>query len=212
MLKKYLILIGVIISISLLLVAALYYPGGSQHDKNSIGYDWKNNYLSNLFGANAVNGAPNASRPWAIAGMLFLCAGFALFFFEFSKKIPSKVSAKIIRYFGVGAMLFAFLAVTPFHDIAITIASTLALISMFYIIIFVFTSKLHLFKILSVVCLVALYSCNYVYFTRTDLEILPVLQKAALLLTITWMLCLQYFTTITDFKPRKPVSMKVDKR
>ena len=190
MLKRYLILIGIVISISLLLVAALYYPGGSQHDKNSIGYDWKNNYLSNLFGPKAVNGAPNASRPWATAGMLLLCASFALFFFEFSNKIPSKLSAKIIRYFGVGAMLFAFLAVTPYHDFAITIASTLALISMFYITIFVFTSRLHLFKILSIVCLVASYSCNYVYFTRTHLELLPVLQKAALLLTITWMLCL----------------------
>jgi hypothetical protein len=203
MLRRYLILYGIIISLFLLLVAAFYYPGGSQLDKNSIGYDWKNNYLSNLFGAKAVNGAANTSRPWAIAGMLFLCASFAVFFIEFSKKIPSKTSANIIRYFGAGAMLFAFLAVTPFHDIMITIASTMALISMFYITIFVFKSGLHLFKVLSVVCLVVTYCCNYVYFTRTDLEILPVLQKAALLLTITWMLCLQYFTTPSDFEPRK---------
>ena len=29
-------------------MATLYYPGGSQHDPNSIGYNWKNNYLSIL--------------------------------------------------------------------------------------------------------------------------------------------------------------------
>jgi hypothetical protein len=206
MLKRYLILIGIIIALLLLVVAAVYYPGGSQLDKNSVGYDWKNNYLSNLFSVKAVNGAANASRPWAIAGMLFLCSAFGLFFFEFSKKIPSKLSANIIRYFGIGAMLFAFLVVAPYHDIMVTISSTLALVSMFYIIIFIFKSKLHLFKVLSVVCMVALYSCNYVYFTRTGLEILPVLQKAAMLLTITWMLCLQYFTTSTDFEPRTPVA------
>jgi hypothetical protein len=206
MLKKYLILIGIIIALLLLVVAALHYPGGSQLDKYSVGYDWKNNYLSNLFSIKAVNGAVNASRPWAIAGMLFLCGAFGLFFFEFARKIPSKLSAQIIRYFGTGAMLFAFLTVTPYHDIMVTIASTLPLVSMFYIVIFIFKSKLQLFKVLSVVCMVALYSCNYVYFTRTHLEILPVLQKAAMLLTITWMLCLQYFTVSTDFEPRKPVA------
>ena len=148
MVKKYSILPGIIISTTLLVVSTRYYPGGSQYDKNSIGYDWKNNYLSNLFGEKAVNGSDNASRLWAISGMLFLCVSFALFFIEFSKKISSKGAAKIIRYFGVGAMTFAFLAVTPFHDTMITIASTLALISMFYITVFVFKSKLHFFKIL----------------------------------------------------------------
>jgi hypothetical protein len=132
MLRKYSILLGIIISLLLLLVATLYYPGGSQSDKNSIGYDWKNNYLSNLFDARAVNGSENASRLWAIAGMLFLCASFALFFIEFPKKISSKGAAKIIRYCGVSAMIFTFLAVTPSHDTVIRFASTLALISMFY--------------------------------------------------------------------------------
>jgi len=108
MLRKHSILLGIIISLLLLLVATLYYPGGSQSDKNSIGYDWKNNYLSNLFDARAVNGSENASRLWAIAGMLFLCASFALFFIKFPKKISSKGAAKIIRYCGVSAMIFTF--------------------------------------------------------------------------------------------------------
>lgn len=43
MLRQYSILLGIIISLLLLLVATLYYPGGSQYDKNSVGYDWKNN-------------------------------------------------------------------------------------------------------------------------------------------------------------------------
>jgi hypothetical protein len=63
-------LTGIIISMVLLFIAAIYYPGGSQLDKNTIGYDWKNNYLSNLFSEKAV--LENASRLWAIGGMLFL--------------------------------------------------------------------------------------------------------------------------------------------
>ena len=138
MLRKYLILFGIIISILLLLVATLYYPGGSQYDKNSIGYDWKNNYISNLFGEKGVNGSDSASRFWAIPGMLFLC------------------------------------------------------------------------EILSIVCLLIAYYANYVYYTRNYLEFLPILQKTALAITITWILSLQYFTTITDFQSGKNVPIKID--
>lgn len=208
MFRKHSILFGLVISLSFLFVATLYYPGGSQYDKNSIGFDWKNNYLSNLFGAKAVNGSDSASRPWAIAGMLFLCASSALFFIEFSKKIPSKGSAKIIRYFGAGAMIFAFLAVTPYHDIMVTIAGTMALVSMFYITVFVLKSGLRLFKILSIICLLAYYSSNFVYYTRIYLEFLPILQKLTLFLTVTWIISLQYFTTNADFQPVKKVAIK----
>ena len=55
MLKKHSILLGIIISILLLFIATWHYPGGSQVDKNSVGFDWKNNYISNLFGKNAAN-------------------------------------------------------------------------------------------------------------------------------------------------------------
>jgi hypothetical protein len=210
MLRKHSVLLGIIISISLLVVATRHYPGGSQYDKNSVGYDWGRNYLSNLFEAKAVNGADNASRPWAISGMLFLCVSFAFFFIEFPKKISSKNAAKVIRYCGVGAMLFAFLAVTPYHDTVITAASALALISMFYITVFVFKTKLHLLKILSIVLLLASYSCNYVYYTRSYVEFLPVLQKIALVITIIWILSLRYFTTIADFQPKTEVVIKAE--
>jgi hypothetical protein len=181
------------------LVATQYYPGGSQYDSNSIGYDWKHNYLSNLFADKAVNGSYNASRLWAVSGMLFLCVSFALFFIDFPKKIPSQAAAKVIRYCGVGAMVFAFLAVTPYHDTMITIASTLALVSMFYIAVFVFMSRLHLLTILSVVCLLVSYTCNYMYYTKSYLELLPIFQKLSLVISIAWILSLQYFTTMTDF-------------
>jgi hypothetical protein len=54
-------------------VATLYYPGGSQYDKNSVGYDWKNNYLSYLFDAKAVNGL----RMHPGFGLLPECCSFA---------------------------------------------------------------------------------------------------------------------------------------
>jgi hypothetical protein len=208
MLRKYSILSGILIALLLLFIATLYYPGGSQYDKNTAGYDWKNNYLSNLFSPKAVNGADNASRPWAVAGMLFLCASFAVFFIEFSKKIPSKGAARIIKYFGIGSMLAAFLAVTPYHDLMIAVTSTLGLVSMFYITVFIFQSKLHLFKILCIVSLLTVYCCNYVYYTRNYMALLPIMQKVCIATAIAWVIALQYFTTKNDFPPKKAAVTK----
>src|SRR6476469_9159720 len=200
MLKKYSILLGIIISISLLLIATFYYPGGSQFDKASIGYDWKNNYISNLFSVKAINGSDNASRFWAIGGMMFLSASFAIFFIEFSKKIPAKGAAKVIKYFGTGAMLFTFLIATPLHDKMITIASTMTLISVFYITVFVFKSRLQLFKFLCVVCLLVFYCSLYLYYSGTYLKFLPVMQKVTFASTIILILGLEYFTQKEDFE------------
>jgi len=200
MLKKYSILIGIVISITLLLVAAFYYPGGSQYDKNSIGYDWKNNYISNLFGEKAVNGASNTSRFWAIGGMIFLSASLAIFFIEFSKKIPARGAAKIIQYFGVGAMLFTFLIATPLHDKMITIASIMTLISIFYITVFVFKSRLHLFKFLCTVCLLVFYCSLYLYYSGTYLKFLPIMQKITFASAVILILGLEFFTRKEDFQ------------
>jgi len=200
MLRKYSILLGIIISTTLLVAATLYYPGGSQYDKNSIGYDWKNNYLSNLFTEKAMNGADNAARSWAISGMFFFCASSALFFISFSKRIPLKGPAGMIRYFGISSALFAFLAVTPYHDAMVTIADTLGLVSMFYITVFTFKAKLHIAKVLSVICMLIFYCCTCLYYTRSYLEFLPILQKVAFLAQVIWILWLEYFTRAEDFE------------
>jgi hypothetical protein len=200
MLKKHSILLGIIISLLLLFIATWYYPGGSQVDKNSVGYDWKNNYISNLFGKNAVNGSHNSARFWAIGGMIFFSASFAIFFVEFSKKIPAKGASKIIKYVGAGGMFFTFLIATPLHDIMITIASTMFLIGMFYITVFVLKSRLHLFKWLCIVGLLVFYYTLYLYGSNS-FKYLPIMQKINFATTIALILGLAYFTKKEDFQP-----------
>jgi len=201
--KKYSTLIGIVIVLSLLSIAIIVYPGGSRADKYSVGFDWKNNYISNLFGEDAINGYHNSSRLWAISAMFFLSITFSIFFVAFSKRIASKSAARVIKYFGIAAMICTFLVVTPYHDTMITIACTLTLVSMFYITVFVFKSKLHFFKILSVVCLLVFYSAMYIYYTGNFIGLLPIMQKLDLTIVITWMLSLQFFTDVNDFQPKK---------
>jgi hypothetical protein len=203
MLKKYSILLGIAISISLLLIATWCYPGGSQVDKNAIGYDWRNNYISNLFGEKAVNGVRNTSRFWAVAGMIFFSASFALFFVEFSKRIPAKGAAKIIKYIGAISMFFTALIATPLHDTMITISSTMFLIGLFYITIFILKSKLHFFKFLCIACLLVYYATLYLYGSG-HVKFLPIMQKITFATTIVLILALNYFTKKEDFQYAKP--------
>jgi len=199
MFKKYLVVIFLTLSVTLMTVATFYYPGGSQADKTSIGFSWRNNYISNLFAEQAVNGAKNGARVWAITGMLFLSAGFALFFVEFSKKLPTSRASKIVKYVGASGMIFTFLIATPLHDTMITISSTMFLIGLFYITFFVYKSKLTLFKLVCTVGLLIFYSTILVYGIQQLHAILPIMQKITFVSTILIVLALNYFTSAKDF-------------
>lgn len=199
MLKKHSVLLGIIIAVLLLLVATQVYPGGSLFDKASVGFDWKKNFMSNLFGAKAVNGADNPSRFWADAGMIFLALSFALFFIKFSKKIPYSNAAKVIRYTGAGGMLFTFLIVTPLHDVMVTLSSTLFLVSLFYITVFILKSKLHLFKVLCIIGLLLIYYTLYLYGSG-NFTLLAIMQKVTFASMSLLVLLLDYFTTKEDFE------------
>ncbi|MEN9684654.1 MAG: hypothetical protein RLZZ28_440 [Bacteroidota bacterium] len=203
MLKKFAVQLGIFIALVLLVIATMVYPGGSLSDKNAVGFDWSKNFISNLFGEKSVNGAPNPSRIWADTGMMFLAASFALFFIRFSKKIPAKGPAQIVRYLGVGGMLFTFLIVTPLHDIMVNLSSTLFLVSIFYITVFIFKSRLHLFKFLCTGCLLVFYYTLYLYGSGSYLW-LPVMQKITFLSVVILIVGLDLFTKEADFTNKQP--------
>lgn len=202
MVQKHPVAFGISISILVLIISTLYYPGGSQFDKNSNGFDWGNNYLCNLFNDKAVNGMDNRARYIAVIGMLFLCGSFALFFARFSKKIPTKKEANIIQYSGITSMCCTFLLITPYHDLMTIFASTFGLLTLFYIAVYTFKSKLTFLKYLSVVCMVILYLNNYIYYTQNGLSWLPILQKISLLTLIGWLLGLEYWASKEDFSQK----------
>lgn len=199
--KKHLVLLGVVAALALLFISTTFYPGGSQHDDNSVGFSWQHNYLCNLLNPVAVNGENNAAQPWAVAGLLCLCAAVAVFFVRFSEKIPVKSATHVVKYAGAGSMAFAVFTATPYHDAAIGICGTLLMLSIFYVTVFMFKSRLHLLKILSALSLLALYGCSFIYYTRILLEFLPIVQKTSLLLQLSWVLALEYKVQRADLSP-----------
>ncbi len=156
MIKKYSVLIGLTISLVLLTVAILIYPGGTYQDKNSVGFDWTKNYISNLFETKALNGAQNSSRIWAYFGMFVYSTSCAIFFVNMSEKIPEKFFKSIIKYIGILIMPFTFLIITPLHDLMLNISNFLFWNCIGAITVFIFMTKLHFFKIYSIICL----GCN----------------------------------------------------
>jgi predicted acyl esterase len=56
--RSHLPLLGIVISMCLFFVATTYYPGGTADSATSVGYDWAHNFISSLFAAKALNGAP----------------------------------------------------------------------------------------------------------------------------------------------------------
>jgi hypothetical protein len=201
MIKKNLILFGIIIAIILLFIATLNYPGGSLKNEFSVGYNWADNYISNLLSPKAVNGMDNTARPWAVGGVLFLSASFGLFFIRFSNWIKVKSAANVIKYFGIVATIAAFLTIIPsFHDIMVTLSGICTLLVFFYVTVFVLKSKLYFLKIYSVLALLSFYITTYMYYSSSYLTYLPIMQKNIHLLQIVWVLILEYFTKEEDFQ------------
>lgn len=201
MVRKHFVLAGIAVSCVFLFIATLYYPGGTYHDTHTEGYDWLNNYISNLLGPLAVNGMYNAARPWATIGVLFLTASFGVFFVEFSKRIKLKSAAFVIKYFGIAATALGFLTVIPsFHDNMVMMSSILTLIIFFYITVILLKSKLNLLKIASILFLLTFYLAAYMYFTQSYLEFMPLMQKFILLIKIVWVLSLLYLSRDDDFQ------------
>ena len=88
MIKKYSVLICLVTSVILIVIATLAYPGGSLLDKNSIGFYWSKNYLSNLFATKAINVSENPGCIWALIVMAFHSVVYVFFFINMSKNIP----------------------------------------------------------------------------------------------------------------------------
>ena len=207
MIKKYSVLIGLTISLVSLIIAILIYPGGSMFDKNSIGFNWSKNFISNLFGAKALNGDENPSRIWAYIGMILLPLSYAIFFNNLAKKIPEKNAANILKYGGAANILCMFLIVTPLHDLMLNISISLFWTCIVVTTILIFKTRLHLFKFLCVVCLLIFYYSIFLWATN-DWDLLPIMQKVNFINSTLLILGLEYFTKAKDFSHIKPGRFK----
>ncbi len=199
--KKNVVLIGLILSVLLLTIAGFNYPGGSPNNTNSIGYSFTENYISNLLEYKALNGLDNDYRLFAVFGVVLMGLTSGLAFVRLSLKVDLKKFSVVFKYLGLLLIFLSSLITIPsLHDLMVTLSSIVTLLILFYVTILLIKSRLILFKYISVLFLICFYGACYMYFTKTGLEYLPLMQKIIHVLEIIWILGLEYFTVKDDFE------------
>ncbi|MBK8555462.1 MAG: hypothetical protein IPL65_06665 [Lewinellaceae bacterium] len=203
-LNKHIVPIGLILSVLFLIIAGSMYPGGKPNDINSVGYSWSENYISHLLDYKAVNGTENKARPFGVASAVIMGITMGIAFFRFSKKVKIKQYNVVIKYLGLLLILLSALITIPSqHDLMVTISSISTLVMFFYITVLFVKSSHKVLKIFSVSSLIIFYGAAYMYFTRTGLDYLPIVQKGIHILQIIWILGLEYYTSEEDFQSIK---------
>ncbi len=183
---------GTLLFVVLYIVATLLYPGGSQVDKNSVGFSWTNNYWCNLLNENAINGKRNPAKPIAMTGMFVLCLTLSFFWFLFPTHVNvSKKLKLVIQISGTLAMIIAFFLFTNInHDLITNLASGFGLIATVGIFVGLYKTKwfgLFAFGLLNIL-LVAIN--NYVYYRKGLIVYLPVIQKITFAAFLIWVCCI----------------------
>ena len=190
--KSHLPLIGIVVSVCLFFVAATYYPGGTTDSATSVGYHWARNFISSLFAPNALNGAANPARVAAIPAMLMLCVSIGALFKSISNKATSGIHKKAITIGGIGSMVYAFLVVTPMHNLMVDIALPFGLVALLATLHLVYVARHPLLFFVGSVCVVLLLLSAVMYYANVLFDLLPVMQKASLLACVGWLVAVHY--------------------
>lgn len=191
--------IGIGIFVASYVYSSTLYPGGSQADPNTVGFDWLNNYWCNLTNERAMNGQLNPARPFAVFAMMILCGSLLLFFFQFSQKMVTDRFWKIaIQTSGVFAMIFSSLIFTSHHDLMTILASIFGIVTVIGIIREIYKSQLVLFKWSGIFCMFLLGLNNYIYYSNRMIEYLPLLQKITFVCVLLWITAINYRMSRND--------------
>jgi hypothetical protein len=177
---------GIIVYLLLYFFAASLYPGGSQADRNSHGYNWMHNYWCNLLSPLALNGMSNTARPYALAGMAVLCLSLILFWWLFFAQPGISAAARILfRACAILSMLFSFFIFTNWHDRVINIAGLFGLVALGAIYGMLAHEKRWALFFTGVVGLVLMLANNIMYHTGHFYR-LPVVQLVTFVFFLTW--------------------------
>lgn len=183
---------GIIIFVVLYIIATLLYPGGSQADKNAVGFSWVNNYWCNLLYDNAINGQHNPAKPVAMAGMFILCASLSFFWFLFPQHINvGKKLKPVMQISGILSMTIAFFLFTHFnHDFIINLASIFGLVATLGVFVGLYRTKWFGLFVFGVVNMLLVGLNNYFYHTEGLIVYLPVIQKISFASFLVWFCCI----------------------
>ena len=168
-------------------VAAADYPGGSEVNRKAESFSWRHNYWCDLLEYTAENGQPNTARPIAIAAMIVLSLAIAAFWYLIPRLFVTKEwIRRTIQFSGVLSMLVLAFLRDESHDPVINTSvafGTLAIILCLYAL---FVSGRYGLFIMGITCLLLCFANTYIYYTKTWINTLPVVQKLSFSIFLIW--------------------------
>ena len=182
-------ILGITLFVVLYIVAANYYPGGSNENRMKEGFDWIHNYWCDLLAENAKNGKYNSGRGFALTGMVILFSSIAVFWYYLPQFFHErKLNTFIIRYTGSLAMFILIFIFTQFHDGVIGIGSTISAIPMAATLRELRKHQLKTLYFLGWFCIFLILLNFFIYITNRFIVFLPLLQKITLVFFLLWIL------------------------
>lgn len=179
--------LGIILFIILYIIAAFYYPGGSDINKASSGFSWQHNYWCELMASTAQNGEKNTARPIALSAMAVLMITLIIFWNQVSDLFRyKKINDRVIRYSGSLSMLVVPFLLTGSHDMVMNIAGLFGCVAIFTVLANLYSHRMMLLFWIGVLCLLLCGANNYVYYTTNYMRHLPVLQKITFVIFLAW--------------------------
>lgn len=188
-LVPYFFLAGVLLCYS---AAAFLYPGGSEVNPISVGFNAFENYWCDLMQETAINGNANHGYLFAIASLWLLCGWMFLFFRQLSDFLiqskPMKLSVVVL--FAL-SFVFAGQLFTSYHDLALNLSSIMGFPPLLILILHIikntfFKKKLSSYKWMAISCAALLVLNNVIYHLQIGMIALPLLQKITLLIALLW--------------------------
>lgn len=169
----------VAISATLFVAASFRFPGG---------YDWVAQSISSLFQPQTADGSDNPARPIAVVSVAAFCLGIAIAFDRISKRADPVRLRKTIQIAGIGSMVYAFLVVTPMHDVMVSVAFAFFVVAMMATLRFLWIEKRRGLLLVGLFSMSGTVWNAVLYYAPIDDDPLPVVQKGSMLLWVSWLL------------------------
>ena len=188
--KRRLPLISAVLALALLLFATRFYPGGAEGDPAVLGFDWWRVYITQLLRPVALNGQPNAARPYAVAGLWLFCLGMAELFRQLAQEMAPARHAKWVQICGIAAMVYTAFTVTRMHDLMVTISLFFFVATEVALLDWLWLRRQWPRWTAGMACLLLMLAASCSYYGRIGTAALPTLQKLVYLSSSAWLLWL----------------------
>ncbi|RYY59624.1 MAG: hypothetical protein EOO05_12670 [Chitinophagaceae bacterium] len=179
--------IGIIIFIVVYVIATRYYPGGSDFDRFSKGFDWLHNYWCELLATNTKTREVNTARPIAIGAFILLDVTLTMCWLQASF-LFSRASAFrwLVIICGVLSGISMCFLSSPSHDLVINITGGFGLTALVLVLAGLRKRKFQVAFYAGIACIFLFFLNTYIYYTGNWFNTLAVVQKISFAAFLSW--------------------------